>query len=277
MWESIETDDGEGHAPHDNGVLAVQIQAQDSPAASPHTDPHRHNVKSTGTQTTPIPPSPPSLSSTTPNPVAGHPAERSPTPTRADLIARALHCPLPHPGFDLPGPVEPPRGPITTASPARRQRGRPRKSGRRRIRFSDPTLPEDQPELGSRDSHVFVRLVRVIVDDQAGSAPRQRHEFVWNNRVKGWKPTGRRSDAGFFELLGLFEAPSAGPQRALRLVVLPVEGGGVRQPVEMAWDVGRFCFIGGNQDGETLSVTLGEMKDAVRDPWARQFVGYVLR
>lgn len=281
IWESIETDDDRVNSERyarENEEFSVKNSEGDSiPAARPYTGPQHHNVKSTATQTSPT--SPPVPDTTAPRTGVGHPAERSPTPTRADLIARVLHCPLPHPGLDPHGPVEPLPSPTRTASPPRRRRGRPKKAARRRrARFSDPAPPGAEPELASRDSHVFVRLVRVLVDvEAAGAAPRRRHEFAWNNRIKGWKPSDRRSGAGFFQLLGLFESPSTAPGTALRPVVLPVEEGGVRQPVETAWHEGRSCFIGVNEDGETLSVTMGEMKDAVRDPWARQFVGYVMR
>lgn len=171
------------------------------------------------------------------------------------------------------------------------------------MRFSDPAPSEAEPELRSRDSHVFVRLVKVNIattiredgspldgdGDGDGDGRRLLSEYVWNNRVKGWRSAAaaRRSsdDGGFVELAGLFASPSspggaAGSSRGavlLRPVILPIEGGGVRQPVEMAWDGDRFCFQGVNQDGETLSVTLGEMRESARDPWARQFVGYVMR
>lgn len=164
------------------------------------------------------------------------------------------------------------------------------------MRFSEPAAPEAEPSLQSRDSHVFVRLVRVIVDveqhDRHGqeqdaipaAMPRRRQrreELVWNNRVKGWRPAGSaRGDEGVVDLVSLFSGvETASEERSVvvRPVVLPVEGGGVRQPVEMAWERDRFCFEGVNGSGETLSVTLGEMRESARDPWARQFVGYVMK
>lgn len=125
---------------------------------------------------------------------------------------------------------------------------------------------------------------------------------MWNNRGKAWKRSagapagggggGRVGEEGLLDLAGLFgsaggEARPGGGGGAggggavlllrLRPVVVPTEGAGVRQPVEMAWDEGRFCFQGVNAAGETLSVTLGEMRESARDPWARQFVGYVMQ
>lgn len=65
-------------------------------------------------------------------------------------------------------------------------------------------------------------------------------------------------------------------EAVLQPVVWPTEGGGARQNVEMDWDAARCCYQGSNGAGETLSVTLGEMREMVRDPWGRQFVGYVM-
>lgn len=85
---------------------------------------------------------------------------------------------------------------------------------------------------------------------------------------------GRRSDEGLVGIDRLFEMPSGGGLE-IHPLVLPTERGGVRQPVHMSWDHERACFLGSNQDGEVLSIPLGEMKDMAKNPWARQFVGYV--
>lgn len=77
------------------------------------------------------------------------------------------------------------------------------------------------------------------------------------------------------ELHGLLEPPLERLE-ILRAFVSPTEHNGVRQPLEMVWDPATFCFNGLNQDNEAISVTLGEMKDMARDPWRRQYVGYIL-
>lgn len=363
LWESIETDHDDvtlAHTPHPppkDCVTSAPKHPRGAPPSVLPTEPDHLRVRrSIGTQTSPPPPPPPSPPPprrTETSNVAASSSERAPTPTRADLIARVLHCPLPHPEFGLsPVPLahvaaaEPhvptyspaetrtrTRTPTPTGSvPApdeptqgrqRRRRGRPRKvaapfrNERRRVRFSDPALPEAEPDLCSRDSHVFVRLVRVVVlglvdkrvpeggvaTTSSGPAqPPRREEFVWNNRAKGWKRAsgtgagagcsggagggggggsggGRRrsGEQGLCELEGLFAQQATSKVALVQPIVLPTEGGGVRPPVEMAWDTARFCFQGVTLNGETVSITLGEMRDMAKDPWARQFVGYVMR
>lgn len=390
VWESIEIDDDAvllSPANQQDEAAPFSARAAQSPTTTqpsprrPLMSSHIHqdtnsqnNVKSTGTQTTDEPRNVLPTPTTTPPTATAPEPSRPPTPTRADLIARVLHCPLPHPGLNLPLPITSPAplppaalegvqekgkkrppesvpssesppllqtaSPEPTAPPPRRRRGRPKKAQAhgpapapapattpqpqpppprrpRRVRFSEPAPPEAEPALRSRDSHVFVRLVRVVVvsttsvavanggEDASSSrvgggrsqSRSRREEFVWNNRGKGWKRSagapgggggGRVGEEGLLDLVGLFGSaggarPAGGGVGAveavllLRPVVVPTEGAGVQQPVEMAWDEGRFCFQGVNAAGETLSVTLGEMRESARDPWARQFVGYVMQ
>lgn len=152
---------------------------------------------------------------------------------------------------------------------------------RRHVRFTDP----DPSDCGrSRASHVFVRLHKVLVSlgsdlqpgtpSRATSSPRQV-EFVWNNRAKAWKLSGDRGSEGMVELHGLLEQP---PEQLgiVRPFVSPVEKNGVRQPVTFSWDAATFSFQGLNQDNEVICITLGEMRDMARDPWGRQYVGYIM-
>lgn len=98
---------------------------------------------------------------------------------------------------------------------------------------------------------------------------------MWNNRSKGWRLAGERSERNIGDVGELFDDLSAyGPQ--LRVLLAPTVGRGAREPVEMVWNAARWCFQGLNHDIGSLSVALGEMKDMVKDPWARQFVGHVL-
>lgn len=208
-------------------------------------------------------------------------------PTRADLSARVLNCPLPHPRLPTPVrhiqdiPQAPPRNPVQTPSATRRRRGRPKKSHNapnwnkpRQVRFSDPVPPEPEPEPKPRDTHVFVRLLKIIVTVE-NPPPPQRQELVWNNRAKGWRLAGERSERNIADISDLFDDLTKHGS-LLRVVLAPTVGRGAREPIEMGWNGGRCCFQGANQDLGTLSIALGEMKDMVKDPWARQFVGYVL-
>lgn len=215
------------------------------------------------------------------------PSHRLITPTRTDPLARALNCPFPHPVLPTPGhpapdlPEDAPTGPVTPLPGAKRRRGRPRKSRnapnwtkRRRVRFSDPIPPDAEPQPEQRDTHVFVRLLKIIVALETPHAP-QRQELVWNNRAKGWRLAGERSERNIGDIGELFDDLSAHGS-LLTALLAPTVGRGARESVEMGWNAARFCFQGVNQDLGTLSVALGEMKDMVKDPWARQFVGYVL-
>lgn len=98
---------------------------------------------------------------------------------------------------------------------------------------------------------------------------------MWNNRAKGWRLAGERSERNIGDITELFDDLSKYGS-LLRVILAPTLGRGAREPVDMGWNGSRCCFQGANQDLGTLSVTLGEMKDMVKDPWARQFVGYVL-
>lgn len=98
---------------------------------------------------------------------------------------------------------------------------------------------------------------------------------MWNNRAKGWRLAGERSERNIADVAELFDDLSAHGS-LLRVILAPTVGRGAREPLEMGWSAARFCFQGVNQDLGALSVALGEMKDMVKDPWARQYVGNVL-
>ncbi|KAG6357431.1 hypothetical protein INS49_013308 [Diaporthe citri] len=198
-----------------------------------------------------------------------------------------LNGPCPHPS--LPTPIRPfpdssqsvPPSPTPPQAATRKRRGRPTKSRnapnwnkRRRVRFSDPILPDPDSEPEPRDTHVFVRVLKIIVTIETPSPP-QREELVWNNRAKGWRLAGERSERNIEDISELFDDLTE-HGALLRVVLAPTVGRGAREPVEMGWNGAGCCFQGSNQDLGTLSVALGEMKDMVKDPWARQFVGYVL-
>ena len=86
---------------------------------------------------------------------------------------------------------------------------------------------------------------------------------------------GERSERNIGDISDLFDDLSEHGS-LLRALLAPTVGKGAREPVEMGWN-GEMCYFqGANQDVGNLSVALGEMKDMVKDPWARQFVGYVL-
>lgn len=203
----------------------------------------------------------------------------------ASMLTSTVPYPIPstpaHPITELPQPVPP--TPTQPLPAPKRRRGRPRKSNnapnwnkRRRVRFSDPIPsndPDPQPEE-PRDTHVFVRLLKIVVtvDDPP---PSQQQELVWNNRSKGWRLAGERSERNIGDVGELFDDLSAHGSQ-LRVLLAPTVGRGAREPVEMGWNAARWCFQGANQDLGSFSVALGEMKDMVKDPWARQFVGHVL-
>lgn len=285
LWESIEQDE-ETLLNSENDTISLPPKSypayhlQDTRRS---TTPPNIELKSSGTQTSPTDyPTIRSSPATT----------RTPTtigPTTTDSLTRILHRPLPQPCVSPPT-RQPPSRPAPAAvnqSPTGRRRGRPPKKKkpnepsihRRAVRFSDPDPSDAEPQLHYRDSHVFVRLLKVLVslgvDSQRDSPPRQV-AFAWNNRAKAWRLSGDRGGEGLVELHGLLEQP---PEQLgnVRPLVSPMEKGGVRQPVEMMWDAATFCFQGAYQDSEVISITLGEMKDMARDPWRRQYVGYIMK
>lgn len=212
---------------------------------------------------------------------------RRPEPTRDELPASLPNDPSSHPGPAAPaGPVPDiphaePSTPTRHQPVTRRRRGRPKKSRNapnwnraRRVRFSDPIPPDPEPQPQSRDTHVFVRLLKIIVTAE-DLIPAQRQELVWNNRAKGWRLAGERSERNIRDIAELFDDLSRHGS-LLRVVLAPTVRGGAREPVEVGWNEARCCFQGASQDMGCLSVALGEMKDMVKDPWARQFVGYLL-
>lgn len=289
LWQSIEADEVD-LAP--NKQEKIEPAKEDQSFEAHHDPPKRsapcRSTKTIGTQTDP----PPDAHTI----VKTH--ERAPTPTRSDLIARILHCPFKH--INIPPtpetspatqqqeptpPSKPEESTEQTTAPPTKKRGRPRKrhpapaavfnTHKRRVRFSDPAPSEAEPQLQSRDSRVFVRLIRVNLAVTNQDRPSFERTFAWNNRAKGWKPTGRGINEDFVDLYGLFGEEAALPM--LRPLLQPTEGAsGVRQSLEMEWDEGRYCYLGVNTAGERMEVALGEVRDMVRDPWARQFVGYIL-
>lgn len=294
LWQSIEKDEEE-LASHFEDHVIVSVNGKSTKAEEGriyvqdvtcrHHQP-RDIAIARGTPRIPDAPSTPDIKAPkTESPSASH---RSPTPpTRADLSARVLNCPLTHPG--LPSPILPirdipqalPPSPVQTQSATKRRRGRPRKSRnapnwnkRRRVRFSDPIPPEPKLEPEPRDTHVFVRVLKIIVTIERPGPP-QREELVWNNRAKGWRLAGERSERNIEDISELFDDLTKHGS-LLRVVLAPTVGRGAREPIEMGWNGARCCFQGSNQDLGTLSVALGEMKDMVKDPWARQFVGCML-
>lgn len=295
LWQSIERDEEEiapsfeHHATicvDQKSLVTDEKGVSDQDTTQPHHQPQQPNITASSRGVLDAPSTPDTTPSKTNRPSTVH---RAPTPTRADLLARVLNCPLPHPSLptlsaDLSGDTSQATQSISGNQQrgTKRQRGRPKKSRNapnwtkpRRVRFSDPIAPGPQPEPEHRDSHVFVRLLKIIVSSGEGSHPVQRQELVWNNRAKGWRLAGERSEQNIGDIAELFDDLSE-HGALLRVVLSPTEGRGAREPVEMGWNGTRCCFQGANQDGGDLSVTLGEMKDMVRDPWARQFVGYVL-
>lgn len=284
LWESIETDEVQATATRPRGQLpATKGDPYDAHSIPAKGHPVHHNTRSVGVQAS-LWPCPTTKAESRDEPDEHIPGHSSST-TEENVIYRTFPPTLPP--SELTTAVKTVAdAPLARDTRARRRRGRPKKPGppsfrnRRSVRFSDPLSSECEAQLLPRDSHVFVRLLKVTAEldhssTTGGFAARQRREFSWNNRGKGWRVAGRRSDEGLVEILSLFDLVLGAGAR-LFPVVLPTERGGVRQPVHMAWDEERACFLGRNQDGESLSVTLGEMRDMARDPWARQFVGYVM-
>lgn len=294
LWQSIERDEEElashleGHAiaSLSGTYLAAKEDGVSNKDMTHQTHPRHRDIATTRgkAETSDAP----SASDTKPVKTDSPPAStRRPTPTRGDLPERALNCPLPHPG--LPAPVQPvqdtlqgdPSSPNHPQPTNGRRRGRPRKSRNapnwsraRRVRFSDPIPPDPDLQPETRDTHVFVRLLKIIVSAEDPNPP-QRQELVWNNRAKGWRLAGERSERNIGDIGELFDdLPRHGS--LLRVMLAPTVQRGAREPVEVGWNAASCCFQGVSQDVGTLSVTLGEMKDMVKDPWARQFVGYVL-
>lgn len=277
LWESIETDD-----------IHTSITRQSVHRAPTDSNVERAHVSRTsvGVQTSPQP-LPTSIDLTTNHPseitAAGTTAKPIGTVDSKALCAKSQRVSSGSQETVIDGPIIP--------DATRRRRGRPRKTStgfrnpRRSVRFSNPlSLEYEEPNLSlSRDSHVFVRLLHVVVQQperlvigaKETRTAQRRQEYSWNNRGKGWRISDRRSDEGLFQIVSLFDSLFDGGVDIFP-VVLPTERGGVRQPLSMAWNKERACFLGTSQDGEILSVTLGEMKDMARDPWARQFVGYIM-
>lgn len=269
LWESIETDDNHAPANQANATPATTFQSSQRDQVS---------NKSVGIQTSPQP---------LPAPIDPTDITAAGTTTETFITGQ-----LDHSTTISEQVVTSSQGPISSGpgfpEVTRRRRGRPRKAPtgfrnpRRSVRFSDPLSPDDiEPNLTpSRDAHVFVRLLNVVIQQpehlaiETGTATTQ--EYSWNNRGKGWREADRRSDEGLVQIVSLFDSfLDIGVD--VFPVVLPTERGGVGQSVKMNWNRERACFVGSNHDGDVLSIALGEMKDMARDPWARQFVGYVMR
>lgn len=296
LWQSIERDEedlashAENHAAiHNNGRSVVPKDECVSDQHMTHQvrPPHRGVTTATGKSDI----SGATCIQDTDHAKKGISAEdRSSTSSRADVLAwvsvsppqRPIHPPPLHP--DPVIPRDEPPSQRQPHEPARRRRGRPKKSRNapnwnrpRRVRFSAPIPPADlgPPQSSEpRDTHVFVRLLKIMVTAESAHPP-QRQELVWNNRAKGWRLAGERSERNIGDIGELFDDLPANAS-LLRAVLVPTLQRGAREPVEVAWDASRCCFQGQRQEGGSLAVALGEMKDMVKDPWARQFVGYVL-
>ncbi|KAI3396471.1 hypothetical protein diail_12091 [Diaporthe ilicicola] len=294
LWQSIERDEEDLTScleddiivsVKDKPVVVKEDRTDDQDTIHRRHQLHENNIETTSSQGAPdVPPAPDATDSKTSRQSV---TQRAPTPTRADLLARVLNCPLPHPDVrtstdlstDTPQAVPSSQG--QTHRGTKRRRGRPKKPRNapnwnrpRRVRFSDPIATDREPQAETRDPHVFVRLLKLIVILQV-TYPARRQEFVWNNRARGWRLAGERSERNIEDIAELFDDLSEHGS-LLRVLLAPTEGRGAREPVEMAWDDMRCCFQGTNQEGMDMSVALGEMKDMVRNPWARQFVGYIL-
>lgn len=290
LWESIEQDeetllDSENDANPPPVVVEKEVvvlmdsndNIQDMRRSS---TPQTVELKSTGTQTLFIASNQPTILSSTSIAVTDTAATGIPSgdvdrPSAPPVQRRGRGRPRKNkpPANDPPSPEK-----ASESSPPNKKRTNEPSVHRRHVRFTEPVPSDAEPQL-RRDSHVFVRLGKVLVNLPAqppnNSNPTQV-SFIWNNRAKAWKLTGDRGSEGMVELHGLLEQP---PER-LSIVhpfVSPTErAGGVRQPVEMKWDPATFCFQGLNQDNELISITLGEMKDMAKDPWKRQYVGYIM-
>lgn len=273
LWESIETDDNHASANQPNGTPTTTVHSSQRAQVS---------NKSVGIQTSPEPLSAPT--SSTPTDLIENPRTTTQITTTTDQRVPSSTASRPA----VTNSQESLTGEPITPTVTRRRRGRPRKTPtgfrnpRRSVRFSDPLSFEDDEHSStpSRDSHVFVRLLNVVIQQpehqaiETGTATTQ--EYSWNNRGKGWREADKRSDEGLVQIVSLFDTfLDIGVD--VFPVVLPTERGGVGQSVKMIWNRDRACFVGSGQDGEVLSIALGEMKDMARDPWARQFVGYVMR
>lgn len=286
LWESIETDD-------DDHASAIQPNLDLAATVPSSSHKPQCSTKSVGVQTSPQPPLQAAPNDPT-NLIAASTTTKTVTTVHQQDPSSTYQQPL------LPrDQQESIAGESITPDPTRRRRGRPRKTStttnfrnpRRSVRFSDPLSlslqqHEEEPDFGllpSRDSHVFVRLLNVVIQQpdqlavETGTGTTQ--EYTWNNRGKGWREADRRSDEGLVQIVSLFDSMMAIGVDVFPVVLPTEEKGGARQPVKMIWDSERACFVGmdNNQDGGVLSVALGEMKDMARDPWARQFVGYILR
>lgn len=292
LWRSIERDD-EDLASHERGqpelVPATKNEDASDQGLTQQDHEHRRDSATTpGKENAPQEPSDPDSNAVKKE----SPVENdSSTSSRADILAwvsvsppQYQHQPRDHPPQLRPAPDIPRGEPPTQDLPAtRRRRGRPRKSRNapnwnrpRRVRFSDPIPPADPgpPQLESRDTHVFVRLLKIILTAESGH-PNQRQELVWNNRAKGWRLAGERSERNIGDVGELFDDISTNGS-LLTVILAPTVQRGARELVEAAWDASGCIFQGLSQDLGSLAVALGEVKDMVKDPWARQFIGYSL-
>lgn len=283
LWHSIERDEEELATHCDNNAVSqvnrssMTVKEDSNPDKDMARHVHRLDrdiATATGTERTSD-----ALSTLDTKPVK--------TPTREDPLAALPDDTSSHPGHATPVhpvldiPHAEPSTPTQPQPATRRRRGRPKKSRNapnwnraRRVRFSDPIPPDSDPQPESRDTHVFVRLLKIIVSVES-PPPAQQQELVWNNRAKGWRLAGERSERNIGDIAELFDDLSTHGS-LLRVILAPTVQGGAREPVEVGWNVGRCCFQGVSEDMGSLSVALGEMKDMVKDPWARQFVGYLL-
>lgn len=287
LWESIETDD-------DKHASAIQPNLNLAATVPPSSHKPQCSTKSVGVQTSPQPPLRAAPNDPTNLTAAADKTTKTVTTVRQLDPSSTYQQPL------LPrGQQESIVGEPITPDPTRRRRGRPRKTStttnfrnpRRSVRFSDPPSlslqqHEEEPDFGllpSRDSHVFVRLLNVVIQQPQNLAIETRtgttQEYSWNNRGKGWREADRRSDEGLVQIVSLFDSIMDVGVDIFPTVLPTEEKVGARQPVKMIWDGERACFVGmdNNQDGAILAVALGEMKDMARDPWARQFVGYIMK
>lgn len=296
LWQSIERDEEElathheSHAvPQANRVsIVIKEESISATDMAQHVDSLDRDIATErGMERTP---GALSTSETKPVKTETPPANsRRPKSTRDDLPAIGPNESPSRPDPATPRAVRPvpnvphaePSTPARHQPATRRRRGRPKKSRNapnwnraRRVRFSDPIPTDPHPQPESRDTHVFVRLLKIIVSTDDDPDLAQRQELLWNNRAKGWRLAGERSERNIGDIAELFDDLSRHGS-LLRVVLAPTVRRGAREPVEVGWNAVRCCFQGVSQDMGSLSVALGEMKDMVKDPWARQFVGYV--